>query len=377
MPAPVTRAPRGRVLLTTDAVGGVWTHTLDLARGLERADIETMLVVLGPSPSASQMADAWAVRRVSLIDTGLPLDWMATEPAEVLEVGAALRGLARGGRASLIHLHSPAFAAGGHLGAPVIGACHSCLATWWSAVKDGPMPADFSWRSQLLWQGMQACDALVAPTRAFAQDVSRTYDIPLPHVVWNGRQASGEGQRGDRAPMVVTSGRLWDEGKNIGVLDAAAALIKAPFNAAGALNGPNGSGVRLRHARALGQLSANEVAAWLRLAPIYASSALYEPFGLGILEAAQAGCALVLSDIATLRELWDGAAMFVDPREPKAYAEVFTRLLCDPSERRTLGLQAQARAARYSLDRMSAGYLELYGRLQPRLKAPARQEAAA
>jgi glycogen(starch) synthase len=376
MPAPVKRPPRGRVLLTTDAVGGVWTHTLDLARRLAQADVETMLVVLGPSPSASQAADAWATPRLSLIDTGLPLDWMATESADVLEVAAALRGLARGGRADLVHLHSPTFAAGGRFGAPVIGACHSCVATWWSAVKDGPMPDDFGWRSQLLWQGMQATDALVAPTRAFAQEISRTYEIPTPHVVWNGRKAPAD-LRADRAPMVMTSGRLWDEGKNVGVLDAAAALIKAPLNAAGFLEGPNGSSLRLRHARALGQLSADEVAAWLRRAAIYASSALYEPFGLGILEAAQAGCALVLSDIATLRELWDGAAVFVDPRDPEAYAQAFNRLLRDPSEQRALGLQAKARSARYGLDRMGAGYLELYGRLQPRLKVPASQEAAA
>jgi glycogen(starch) synthase len=163
----------------------------------------------------------------------------------------------------------------------------------------------------------------------------------------------------------------------VGVLDAAAALITAPLNAAGSLQGPNGSSVRLRHARALGQLSADEVAAWLRHAPIYASSALYEPFGLGILEAAQAGCALVVSAIATRRELWDGAAVFVDPHDPQAYAAAFTRLLAAPAERRTLGLQAKARSASYSLERMSAGYLELYGRLQPRLRVSESQEAAA
>ena len=45
--------------------------------------------------------------------------------------------------------------------------------------------------------------------------------------------------------------------------------------------------------------------------PIFVSVSRYEPFGLAVLEAAHAGCALVLSDIPTFRELWQGAASFV------------------------------------------------------------------
>jgi hypothetical protein len=40
-----------------------------------------------------------------------------------------------------------------------------------------------------------------------------------------------------------------------------------------------------------------------------------EPFGLAVLEAAQAGCPLVLSDLPGFRELWDGAALFRRPVE--------------------------------------------------------------
>lgn len=43
---------------------------------------------------------------------------------------------------------------------------------------------------------------------------------------------------------------------------------------------------------------------------IYVHPALCEPFGLAVVEAAQAGCALVLSEIAPLRENWEGAALF-------------------------------------------------------------------
>jgi glycogen(starch) synthase len=46
--------------------------------------------------------------------------------------------------------------------------------------------------------------------------------------------------------------------------------------------------------------------------------ARYEPFGLSVLEAALSGCALVLGDIASLREVWGGAACYVRPGDSRA-----------------------------------------------------------
>jgi glycosyltransferase involved in cell wall biosynthesis len=306
----------------------------------------------------------------------MPLDWMAVEPAEILEAGAVLRGLARAHRADVIHLNSPALAGIGGFRVPVVGACHSCLATWWAAVRDGPMPADFRWRSQALWQGMLACNALIAPTAAFAAATALAYEVPVPFVVRNGRSPAGL-PPAFREPIVFTSGRLWDDGKNIAVLDEAAALIPAPLYAAGPLTGPNVERRTLGHATPLGRLSSDEVAVWLARTSVYASSALYEPFGLGVLEAAQAGCALVLSDIPTFRELWDGAALFVGARDSEGFAGAISRLLSDPAQASALAVQAQRRAAAYSVDAMAAGVLDVYRLFDPaRFRRPLEEVAA-
>jgi glycosyltransferase involved in cell wall biosynthesis len=360
----VTAPPAPRVLMTADAVGGVWTYALDLSRGLARTGVKVTLVVFGPAPSADQVTAAQAIPGLSLIDTGLPLDWMAVEPAEILEAGAVLRDLVRAHGADVIHLNNPALAGVGGFQAPVIGACHSCLATWWAAVRKGPMPADFRWRSQAHWQGMLACNALIAPTAAFAEATALAYEVPIPFVVHNGRSPAGP-SRASREPMVFTSGRLWDDGKNIAVLDEAAAFVPAPLYAAGPLSGPNGERRTLGHARPLGRLSADEVAAWLARASIYASSALYEPFGLGVLEAAQAGCALVLSDIPTFRELWDGAAVFFDARDANGFARAIEALLADPAEAAGLAVRAQQKAAGYSVEAMTASVLAIYRMFDP------------
>ena len=364
-----------RLLMTTDAVGGVWTYALDLAEGLGRAGVATTLVVLGPSPSLVQRQAAEAIPGLELVATGLPLDWTAREPADVLETAAAVRGLARGRRADVVHLNSPALAAIGGFTAPVVGACHSCLATWWSAVKDGPLADDFRWRARLLWQGLQACDALIAPTRAFALETARTYDVPAPHPIWNGR-ALGRPGTFPRQPIAFTSGRLWDEGKNATVADAAAARMTAPVHAAGPLRGPNGADVDLPHLRTLGPLAPDEVAAWLQRSAVFVSTALYEPFGLGVLEAAQAGCALVLSDIPTFHELWDEAAVFVDPSDAAGFARACDAFIADPAERAAWGRRARVRAARYSVEAMCEATLELYARLCPRVLVAAREAAA-
>lgn len=361
--------------MTADAVGGVWTYVIDMAGGLARAGVETTLVVMGPSPSEDQAAQARAVPGLELIDTCLPLDWLATEPAEILEVGAALRGLARGQGVDLVHLNSPSLAAVGGFPVPVVGVCHSCTATWWSAVKDGPMPDSFRWKSQLLWQGMMACDVLAAPSAAFADATARTYELPRPFVVHNGR-AAPQVPSVRREPMVFTSGRLWDEGKNIAVLDRAAGLMEVPLQAAGPLQGPNGGPVVLRNAQALGRLSSKAVGEWLARAPIYASAALYEPFGLGVLEAAQSGCALVLSDIPTFRELWDGAALFAPADEPEAFAELFQELLVEPFQAERLGQLARSRAERHTVEAMVSGMLGIYRLRRPDLFSTARVEAA-
>ena len=362
-----------RVMMTADAVGGVWTYALDLARGVAAAGGETTLVVLGPAPSSDQLGAAASVPGLRLIDTGLALDWTAETPAEVEAAADAIAALAAELRPDIVHLNSPALARpGGGLPAPVLGACHSCLATWWASVKGGPPPADFAWRIAALRRGMAACDALLAPSRSFADATREAHGGPAPFVVHNGRAAAPRVER-DRAPVVFTSGRLWDEGKNLATLDAAAALAGVPLVAAGPAEGPRGERAAIAHAHALGRLSADEVALWLSCAPIYAASALYEPFGLGVLEAAQAGCALVLSDIPTFRELWADAAVFAEPRRPDAFAAAFQALLADDGERRRLGEAARARAERFSVTAMTDGVLDVYRRLGA---APLREAAA-
>jgi glycosyltransferase involved in cell wall biosynthesis len=95
-------------------------------------------------------------------------------------------------------------------------------------------------------------------------------------------------------------------------------------------------------------------------AGIYALPARYEPFGLSVLEAALAGCALVLGDIPSLREVWGESALYVAPDDHDALAHGLQRLIEDEALRERCAAAARARALTYTPQRMAAGYMEVY-----------------
>ena len=358
-----------QLVLVTDAVGGVWVYSLELARALRPLGIETLLAVAGPSPSAEQREAATGIQ---MIDTGMPLEWLDSNAGEIMHAGEELARIAAREDADVVQTSSAALLAGAAFDCATVAVQHSCLATWWDAVKGSLSPPHFEWRRDLVAQGLAKADAVAAPTSAFARATERAYNLDRPvAAVHNGRTVR-DARPLPQGDFLFTAGRLWDEGKNVRTLDRAAARVGAPFQAAGGLNGPNGASIALDHVVPLGELSEERIGGILAARPVYASAALYEPFGLSVLEAAQAGCALVLSDIATHRELWDGAALFVEPDDDAAFAAAFRQLLRDRVRRNDLAERAQLRARRYSPGEMARGMADIYARVaQPQLVAGA------
>jgi glycosyltransferase involved in cell wall biosynthesis len=360
MPGSPDKRSALRVLMTADAVGGVWQYAIDLAERLRLHGVETTLAVLGPVPSADQQGRA-DVSGIKLIQTGLPLDWTADRRDEVEEAGRAIARLAADIKPDIVHLNAPALAASANFSSPVVSVCHSCVATWWRAVRSGPLPDAFVWRTDLVRRGYQAADMLLAPTSAFADATAACYDLKkMPNIVRNGRRTLTPGETVAPRLFVFTAGRLWDEGKNLASIDRAAARLSIPVVAAGPLQGPNDARVVARHIATLGRLSDADIARYLGARPIFVSAARYEPFGLAVLEAAQTGCALVLSDIPTFRELWGGAAIFVSPDDDRGMAAAIEGLAGDADERSRMGAAARSKAESYSVEAMSAGVLSAY-----------------
>jgi glycosyltransferase involved in cell wall biosynthesis len=336
-----------RILLTTDAVGGVWRYSMELARGLSARRAEVILAVLGPAPTVSQHREAVAVPGLQLIVTDFALDWLTETPDQLEDTAWSLANLAREVRAETIQVHAPALVGKVAWPVPVVAVVHSCIATWWRAVWAAPLPSDLAWQAAATAVGIERADHVVAPSRSFAEALYECYGTIRPiEIILNGREPLRTHcpARG----RVLTAGRLWDEGKNIKTLDAAAARLNWPVYAAGPLVGPNGAQSAGSHLQVLGPLAENALAEEYAGAAVFVSMALYEPFGLAVLEAAQAGCALILSDIPTFRELWDGAAVFVPPRDSDRLAEEIQNLRRDQAFCSRMGEAARRRSDSFS-----------------------------
>lgn len=339
-----------RVLLTTDAVGGVWQYCLELAAGFGARGAEVLLAVMGPAPDLEKIKRTAEILGVAVRSTGLALDWLAESEAEVARASASLADLAAEWGAETIQLHAPAYAAFGSWPAPVIAMAHSCVGTWWRAVRQGLLPVDLAWRAALTGRGLKRADAVIAPTGAFARALTETYGLERPVLpIWNGRRAMTL----TRSPRShgFTAGRLWDDAKNIATLDEAARLSGMLVRAAGPCVGPNGAAVATSNLHLLGTLDGAALACEYAKAGFFVSPARYEPFGLAVLEAASAGCPLILSDIPSFRELWDGAAVFIAPDDAAGLAEAMLSVRDDAV---WLGEAARARAARYTPEAMVA-----------------------
>ena len=419
-----------RVLMTADAVGGVWTYATTLAASLAPHGVEILLATMGPRPGAAQRAHvAASLPNVTFVESDYRLEWMADPWPDVERAGRWLLDLAAAYRPDIVHLNGYAHGAL-DWPAPVLVAGHSCVLSWWDAVKGEPAPAtDWAGYRTAVARGLRAVDAVVAPTRAMLDALHRHYGLPIergrvipngialaashrrsttPHDSQNlaagplsrsrerarvrgvlsspqispapvtigarpsprpspagGRGRTivaqiGEGDWGSKQPVILSAGRLWDEAKNVAALDRVAADLPWPVLIAGEAAHPDGHVFTVSHATLLGRLDAARMAERYASASIYALPARYEPFGLSALEAAAAGCALVLGDIRSLREIWGDAALFVPPGDDAALAAALRRLIGDPVMRARYAARAHRRAGHFTAGRMASAYADLY-----------------
>ena len=359
-----------RVLLTLDSVGGVWQYGLDLARALGERGVETVLAHMGPAPTATQRREAGGISRARFIETGLPLDWLVDGPQPIIAAGASISELARDERVDLVQFNLPTLGASVRPGVPVVAVAHGCVASWWEAVRGDGLPSEYHWHREMCRESFRAADVVVAPTAAYAQTIARQYGLSrVPAAVHNGRTPIARAGRRGAGETVFTAGRLWDRAKNGALLDRVAARLPVPFQAAGPVTGPHGETASLNHLHLLGCLDEEALSLWLEQRPIFVSAARFEPFGLAVLEAAQTGCPLVLSDIPTFRELWNGAALFVAPDSEVEFAKAIETLVGDPALCETLSAAAGERAGLYTPAVMADGMLRIYGRILLRERA--------
>ena len=205
-----------------------------------------------------------------------------------------------------------------------------------------------------------ASGAISAIMAAFALSFGRPRRFTgNARVIYNG-VAWSHRAHAQKQPFYLSAGRLWDEAKNLELIARVADKLPWPVLVAGERprSEDRASGLTL-----LGKLPRADLRRLMTSASVFLHPARYEPFGLAPLEAALSGAALILGDIASLREVWASSALFVSPDRPQELLEAARALALDHELRGEFRARARRRALFYSTAAMAREYSAAYREL--------------
>ena len=359
-----------KILMTADTVGGVWTYALDLINALIPYRAEVALATMGAPLSANQREEVKALLNVKLYESTFKLEWMNNPWEEVDAAAEWLLQLKTEYKPDIIHLNNLVH---GHLawGKPVLVVVHSCVHSWWQAVIKEAAPTEWQEYRDRVTQSLRAANIVAAPTLAMLEEAEILYGPFQNHlVIHNGRDVSLF-RYGTKEPFIFSMGRLWDEAKNIKLLTEVAADLSWPVLVAGNAQHPaTGEISELPNVQFLGHLSPTEISNYLSRAAIFALPARYEPFGLSALEAGLSGCALVLGDIPSQKEIWQHTATYVNPEDAAQLKYTLTKLIDDEFIRNIFSYRAIKVAVQFSAKQMASEYEEIYQQLLNEVETP-------
>lgn len=361
--------------MTADTVGGVWTYCMDLCRQVEKHNTEVHLVTMGARMSDWQKDEAQALSNIMLYETDYLLEWMHNPWRDIKDCGEWLLKLEESVKPDIVHLNCFAY---GCLPfkSPVVLVAHSDVYSWYLTVKKDDPPADWKEYFWCVKKGLTNADLVISPSQSVEDLITKIYSARNnTRVIYNGRSTDLFAP-GKKQSMVFSMGRLWDEAKNVKMLADAAPDIKAPVRIAGDTSFEESTFYVRRNLQCLGKLSTQKVAEQLAAASIYVLPAKYEPFGLSALEAALSGCALVLGDIPSLREIWGDAALYVDTDDKNELTDVINELLNDHEKLEQYQSKAQVRAKLFTANSMGEEYMDVYSRMMQSSSIYEKQTAA-
>jgi glycogen(starch) synthase len=352
------RRPK-HILMTADTLGGVWVYALELSRVLKKYGVKISLATMGRPLTDEQWAQVEELDNVEIFESSYKLEWMDSPWRDVYRSGEWLLDLEERLQPDLVHVNGYCHASISW-SAPKFIVGHSCVFSWWQAVKGSPPPGIWNRYRLEVSLGLNYADCIVCPSQAMLDALHANYNFDTPaFVIHNGRDPQYF-NRAQKEKFVIAAGRLWDQAKNVAAVHASARDIQWPVYVAGdEICFQNRAAVNDR-VRSLGFLPNRELAGWFARAPIYVAPALYEPFGLSILEAAMSGCALVLGDIPSLREIWRDAAFFVPPRDADALAGAISILIENPDLMNYFSARAHHRAQTFTAEKMARAYMRIY-----------------
>lgn len=340
--------------------GGVQGQVLGLARALRAVGHQVR--VLGPCDGPPPDAGVTPLGRSVPTAANGSVAPLAPDPSAQLRTIRALRDEGF----DVVHLHEPiapgpCMTATLFADAPKVGTFH--------AAGESAGYRVMGWALRRLAARLDHRCAVSPDARALAQGaLGGEYEL-----LFNGievdRFAHGPVEPTE-APTIFFLGRH-EPRKGLDVLLAAVADIPSDVRVWVGGDGPQSAELRQRYAHDpriewLGRISDDEREARMRGATVYCSPSVRgESFGMVLLEAMAAGCALVASDLDGHRNVaTDGVDALLSPvGDPDALAKALRRVLDDEHLRSELVEGGRRRADELSMTRLAERYVEIYAGL--------------
>ncbi len=348
-----------KILMTADTIGGVWTYTINLCKELEQYHVQIHVMTFGNNLSEEQWQQILPLRKTSIYESSYKLEWMEDAEKDVNHSRQWATRIYQHINPDIVHLNNFALA-GCFSSTPMLLVYHSCVHTWWKAVKKESLPAAWNYYTSIVQHAIEESDIIIAPTESILHQVQDIFRQFPAQVIYNGINAASRIST-PKQPFIFSAGRLWDEAKNMQLLYRLAPKIEWPVYIAGDFHENSlieGDGIHFT-----GHLNQQQLFHYLSRASIFCMPSKYEPFGLSVLEAAHAECVLVLSNISSFREIWEDAAIYFDPWNESDAHYVLTNVIRDKGLQSELSCKAKERAAKFSAKKMAIKYFTLYQNL--------------
>ncbi|QAY63662.1 D-inositol-3-phosphate glycosyltransferase [Xylanimonas allomyrinae] len=395
----------------TGDAGGMNVYVLDLARALARRGAEVEIFTRATSSAQPAVVEVQPGVRVVHVPAG-PFEGLDKNdlPGQLCAFTAGvLRAEAHrpAGWYDVVHTHYWLSGQAGWLAAdrwdvPLVHTMHTMARVKNAALAPGDAPEPPG-RVIGEEQVVEVADALVASTRAEADDLVREYgaDPGKVYVVAPGvdldvftppTSADGAARRALRArlalpadvPVALFAGRVQLlKGPDVLVqalarLDPAVRLV--------VLGGASGRPTAVRELEALAHqcgvrdrvivhppVPRARLADWYRAADVVAVPSHNESFGLVAAEAQACGTPVVAAAVGGLRTVVidDVTGVLVEGHDPAAWAEALGALLADHPRRARLAAGARAASSRFGWDATASAVLDVYAQAR-KARAPDR-----
>lgn len=329
------------------APGGVQQLVLELATELRLAGHETVVVGAG-KPDASAGGDS----SVELVGATVRIE--ANDSVVPLSLSPGVRGRVRRAVAGVdvVHVHEPLVPlvgwAGLTTGLPTVATFHADPPQW--------VPGLYRRLPVGRVMGRTVVTA-VSPTAAAALPD----DWGPVEVIPNAIDVGSYALTADRNPHRVAFLGRDDPRKGLDVLLDAWPLVRAEVPDAELTVMGADRNDRIPGVEFLGRVGDAEKRKVLASASVFAApNTRGESFGIVVLEAMAAGCAVVASDIPAFRDVAGDTARLVSPGDSGELARAIISLLADPSAATALGEAARERARLFDWPEISAKYVRAY-----------------